>query len=107
MYFSNFTKQFLSILITFCLLSSQITLAVENIQTPLPNNPSNLPTSNPNNLSTPPIIIDTSVVSNNPTLDKARNNVDIVNIAAPNDAGISSNYYKEFNVSKSGVIFNN
>lgn len=102
MYFSDFIKQFISILISFFLLSSQITLAVENIQTP-PTNPSNLPTPVP----TPPIVIDNSIVSHNPTLDKARNNIDIINIATPNDAGISSNYYKEFNVSKSGVIFNN
>ncbi|MDO7253328.1 hemagglutinin repeat-containing protein [Helicobacter cappadocius] len=114
MFFSHFIKQSISILITFSLLSSQTLLAIENIPTPnITNNPSNIqtppntPNANTAKNITPPIIIDTSITPNNPSLDKARNNIDIVNISTPNDAGISNNYFKEFNVSKSGLIFNN
>lgn len=99
MSFSYFIKQFLSILVVFFLLCSQTLLAAENIPHPAPTTPSTPPT--------PPIVIDPSVVSNNPTLDKSRNNIDIINIATPNNAGISNNYFKEFNVPESGVIFNN
>lgn len=92
MYSFRLTNKILSLSISISLISSQTLLAIETIPT----------ISNP-----PPISIDNSITPNNPTLDKSRNNIPIINIASPNNAGISNNYYKEFNVTQSGIIFNN
>ncbi|PAF52263.1 hemagglutinin repeat-containing protein [Helicobacter sp. 13S00477-4] len=86
----NLFKKILSLLISIALIVIQPTFAIDN--TPdIPN-----------------IIIDTSkVIDNNPTLTKAPNGVDIINIASPNQGGISNNYYETLNVDNKGLIFNN
>ena len=48
-----------------------------------------------------------SASSSHPTLDKTPNGIDIIQIAKPNDAGISNNFYIDFNISQDGLILNN
>jgi filamentous hemagglutinin family protein len=55
-----------------------------------------------------PIDVDTNQpVTSVPILDKAQNGVDIVHIATPTAAGVSSNKFRTYNVPNSGVIMNN
>lgn len=53
------------------------------------------------------VIVDQAASKNQPKVQTAANGVPIVDIATPSNAGISHNYYQQFNVDKIGLIFNN
>ncbi|MDO7252687.1 hemagglutinin repeat-containing protein [Helicobacter cappadocius] len=53
------------------------------------------------------IVPDTSDANYAPSIDKAPNNIEIINITSPNQFGISNNHYLDFNIKEVGAIINN
>ena len=83
MIFNKFIKQSISVNVSFLLLSQPMLMAGE-------------------------IVTDTSAAkSYQATVEKAQNNVPVVNIVAPNSTGLSHNKFVDYNVNKEGAILNN
>ncbi len=59
------------------------------------------------NIAPAGIVPDRSVSGNNVYMDKSSNNLPVVNINNPNDAGVSHNHFTDFNVGTKGAIINN
>lgn len=108
----NPCKKFLSILICISLVFSPIfadplvsPVALDaSMDNSTPSSIANTP-----NVSNPllPITPDTSNPSYAPSIDKAPNDIEIINITSANELGISNNHYIDFNIKEVGAIINN
>ncbi|WP_143428604.1 hemagglutinin repeat-containing protein, partial [Helicobacter sp. 13S00482-2] len=109
-------KQFLCSLLCLCLtfypvfaqplsapMPSEVSLSDTEVLSPIPSDISNhlAPSSSLQ------IIPDVSNPSYAPSMDKAPNGIEIINITPPNDSGISNNHYRDFNIKEIGAIINN
>lgn len=99
---TNPCKQILSILLCISLVFSPI--FADPIAPPVPSNAS---VDNPTPSSSVAITPDTSNPSYAPSMDKAPNGIEIINITSPNQLGISNNHYLDFNIKEVGAIINN
>lgn len=109
----NPCKKFLSVFLCLSLVFSPIVadpLAYRvSLEGSLDNSNTSSGISSTPNVSHPslPIIPDTSNPSYAPSMDKAPNDIEIINITSPNQLGISNNHYLDFNVKEVGAIINN
>lgn len=108
----NPCKKILSVLLCLSLVFSPIVADPLAPLVPLDasmDNPTPSSIANTPNVSHPslPIIPDTSNPSYAPSIDKAPNDIEIINITSPNQLGISNNHYLDFNVKEVGAIINN
>ncbi len=54
------------------------------------------------------IVIDTTAAAKyQASMESTANNVPLINIVTPNARGLSHNKFREFNITPSGIIFNN
>lgn len=60
-----------------------------------------------NRILSSPSCLGSALIINKSTQLTQQNNIPIINIATPNNAGISHNKYRQFNINNQGMILNN